>query len=1046
MRVFRDTVILRIGPSSLRRKAAQSLGDMDDPKAITPLIAALRQDRSESVRAEAAKALGGFFDAKAREAPVAAWEDGSQPVREAIPEAIVQSRDSAIDALIRALQDESIQDEVKQSLGRIGLPAIRPLMAKFLDDDESTRFNAAEALARVGSTAIEPLVEAMHDPNWQVRQASVIAFGFFRLGFRFESMGVLGTFRYPTLHHGGYPDYSGVAVESEDYSRAYKALVGVVSDPSPRVQQAVASSLGNMGDGVQVLKEMLETAHEPVRQAAANALMRIDRQFPLNTIVDGLRHRDAQVRLALLRAIQGELCRLNELSSARELPFELKGWFVYERSSRRFKVGESTTTIMAALIELSHDADGHAREAVLVALESLRATLERLRLKGPNNVWGVEGAGAAPIVLWLLEPVIRRLFKPPPSVAFEETEAEKAAVDVAREAAGVTASGSRYADFAFYEGGNERGARVPGGHCLCAQKQYQLEVAVRAKPTGIPSEGPKRSPVLEPQQQQDATIMVTAERVGDGFEIDEPVQTLTLPPVGDSSTNAVFHVRPLHESKQSDDLAKIRVRLYYGFNLLEVSLIRAEVVGDSPSHSRWGLKKPISFRQERLPCDYLDLHNILTRAMHVDITRQGEHYLFNFAFKNDAKQELVFTAPARLQSTELESELISIRKIWYDIAMSKTFSEQIEGDSDEFLANVRRLAKAGRRLWVALFRQDRHSALYRIGQWLEDHPLQQDGIVQISVDEDAASFVFPWALIYDREVPEKDCELPAPEGFWGMRYCIEQQLLTGSRGTDKPIHVEELKLAFMLWEEFRNAKEERQLMQRLVQQSAGKLEVSTPPIIDNKTCRNLLLNCDAQILYFYTHGYTRHREADIGAGPNLELFIQRYERLNQDDPRRATNRLLYESIKQEGYEPDRSWIELTRGKLYLDELYEKVDNLQSNPLVILNMCESAQITPSLLDSFFHFFLNRGARGVIGTECPMTLEFAHPFAALFLEDILAGEQVGIALLKARRHFMKLRNPLGLAYTLFGLATISFEPPRFHLMARETGEGREEVIVQ
>ncbi len=51
---------------------------------------------------------------------------------------------------------------------------------------------------------------------------------------------------------------------------------------------------------------------------------------------------------------------------------------------------------------------------------------------------------------------------------------------------------------------------------------------------------------------------------------------------------------------------------------------------------------------------------------------------------------------------------------------------------------------------------------------------------------------------------------------------------------------------------------------------------------------------------------------------------------------------------------------------------------------------------------------------------MTVEFAHPFAEDLLSQLLAGQSVGRALLHARRHFISLRNPLGLAYSLFGSA--------------------------
>jgi hypothetical protein len=591
----------------------------------------------------------------------------------------------------------------------------------------------------------------------------------------------------------------------------------------------------------------------------------------------------------------------------------------------------------------------------------------------------------------------------------------------------------RYADFAFYYEDRKRtGQKVPGKHTLRAEHWYQLEVAVRVKPTGIPPKQAKRRPIREPKQKQDVTIMVAAE--GDGFEISENVQTLTLPPLGDSTRNAWFRVRPLHKSPNINTLAQIKLRLYYEFNLLEVVVISAEVVGkfESPAKSLLGLEKPMFFRQETLEREYIDFDNIQPRAMHIHITKQKNHFLFNFAFKNNIDQKVVFPAPAHLTASDLESDLVSIRNIWHDIAMSKTFSKQIEGKKNEFLVNVRKLAIAGRRLWIKLFKRKKESSMYKIGMWLERHPLKHNAKIQVSIKEDAANFVFPWSLIYDRSRPRKKYELPDLDGFWGVRYCIEQHLPGRKKRTDEPVRLrKELKLEFMLWEQFRNADKQKDLMKRMVSASAGKLEVSSPPITDANACYDLLCDCGSHVLYFYSHGFTRHRRADIGVSPNLDLFLRKYDGLDKDSPLRETYRMLYESIKQGEFESDRSWIELSYGKLYLDELYDDVENLESGPFVILNMCESAQITPSLSDSFIHFFLDRGATSVLGTECPMTVEFAHPFAEKFLKAMLSGVPVGIALLNARRHFLKLKNPLGLAYSLFGSATVCFKPPRFQL---------------
>lgn len=592
----------------------------------------------------------------------------------------------------------------------------------------------------------------------------------------------------------------------------------------------------------------------------------------------------------------------------------------------------------------------------------------------------------------------------------------------------------RYADFTFiYAEGSKQGQEVLKGHTLQTGQEYQLEVAVRTKIKGIPFKGDKRAPIQEPGQEQNVTLMVTATTEHEDYiTIKDPTQTLILPPHGDSIENAIFHVTPLKESNSKDDLTQIRIRLYYEFNLIEVVMIYAEVVGgfDDPIRPRLGLEEPFWLEQERRELDYRDFDKIMPRDLHIDINKKGESFSFTFAFFKSPDQKMVLTATAYLPAPDLEDLLLNIRNIWYDIAMSNTFTSGLKGEKDDFIASVRMLARAGQTLWTKLFMLEKDTSIYRIGEWLKNHTVRQGGIVQISLHQNAASFVFPWALLYDRDISRKDYELPDLEGFWGLRYCIEQQLPNRNKGTDEPVKIaDRLKLGFMLWEAFRNADKEISFLENLKARSAGSLEV-TPPITDADDCIKLLSKCDAHILYFYTHGYTRHRRADIGGGLNLDLFIRRYESLDENSPLLETYRLLYESIKKKKFEPDSSWIELSNGKLYLEELYKIKDlHFQSHPFVILNMCESAQVTPSLSDSFIHFFLTSGASGVIGTECPMTVEFAHPFAEKFLGDFLAGGQAGSVLLNARRHFMELNNPLGLAYTLFGPATVRFEPPRF-----------------
>ena len=96
---------------------------------------------------------------------------------------------------------------------------------------------------------------------------------------------------------------------------------------------------------------------------------------------------------------------------------------------------------------------------------------------------------------------------------------------------------------------------------------------------------------------------------------------------------------------------------------------------------------------------------------------------------------------------------------------------------------------------------------------------------------------------------------------------------------------------------------------------------------------------------------------------------------------------------------------------------------QRRPIIFLNMCHSAALVPSMTRGLLRLFLDCDAAVVIGTESAMTSVFAHAFALELFKHLFGGSDVGTALWRARRHFLaeNLRNPLGLAYTLYGRAT-------------------------
>ena len=91
------------------------------------------------------------------------------------------------------------------------------------------------------------------------------------------------------------------------------------------------------------------------------------------------------------------------------------------------------------------------------------------------------------------------------------------------------------------------------------------------------------------------------------------------------------------------------------------------------------------------------------------------------------------------------------------------------------------------------------------------------------------------------------------------------------------------------------------------------------------------------------------------------------------------------------------------------------DVLESHPLVFINACESGELTPNFYDGFVPYFLAKGARGVIGTECKTPGLFASEWAKAFFDELFAGKALGQVVLELRKRFLaEHNNPLGLLY--------------------------------
>jgi hypothetical protein len=411
--------------------------------------------------------------------------------------------------------------------------------------------------------------------------------------------------------------------------------------------------------------------------------------------------------------------------------------------------------------------------------------------------------------------------------------------------------------------------------------------------------------------------------------------------------------------------------------------------------------------------------------MHIQVSPVAGGFHLAFLLEREDRPDVLLPATARISEGDLESSLCEIRKSLFGITVWDAFGRStVCADECQFNKGLCNLARLGRDLWTKIFEVERESSLFQIGEWLRNHPLPRRSLIQVSTDPGAYAFVLPWNLLYDHDLPDDPDTAPDVNGFWGIRYQVEQRAAIPDTTNDRPCSAANIDIGFLTWP-FEEVSSQRTFLEGMVSLSRGR--IGELHLIDSAQTALAYLSAGGDgIICFFAHGHTQFREASE-VGFSEADFVRLYETLPESSDLRSAWKYAYEQIRQRQYESDRSWIQLRSGRIYLPQLYQKHDlKLDKRPIVLLNMCESAQLTPSLRESFIHFFLDRGAIAVIGTECSMRPLFAHHFAKELLERLLTGSSLGEAMLDVRLHFLHQRNPLGFAYTLFGSPLARFDP--------------------
>lgn len=185
---FELFVLLDDDDPFLLMRVVKGLGSIGEP-AVEPLIQALKSGPYINVKAGAALALGLIGDARAVEPLVQAIENDNELIGESVILALGEMGEPAVEPLLQILKgkdpstlqvlqgkDPSTRYRAMEALGRIGdARAVEPLIQAVID--EKGFEHAVQALGRIGEPAVEPLIKALNDEDYIVRNGAAHALG-----------------------------------------------------------------------------------------------------------------------------------------------------------------------------------------------------------------------------------------------------------------------------------------------------------------------------------------------------------------------------------------------------------------------------------------------------------------------------------------------------------------------------------------------------------------------------------------------------------------------------------------------------------------------------------------------------------------------------------------------------------------------------------------------------------------------------------------------------------------------------------------------------
>jgi chaperonin GroEL len=475
--------------------------------------------------------------------------------------------------------------------------------------------------------------------------------------------------------------------------------------------------------------------------------------------------------------------------------------------------------------------------------------------------------------------------------------------------------------------------------------------------------------------------------------------------------------------------AQLRIAIYFRKNLVQSLLLKARISNETQSQTR--VKSYRARIDYSLTSNLSDIGALPVRTLNIltNDNGDGDHRI---VFNGDQKNPVEFNINDHQIGEAIEAARITLKntgieeyggKLGTKVQYRNLYDENNGKPRGKFIADLQEMAPLGFLLWATLFQKQPESR-EEIRSCLATSKTQPS-VIQVSRVEDTY-FMFPWAMIYDInletgvtpdlcrcleswgtgnalldrcpfEQSHSKGNILCPFGFWGFKHIIELPpsmpkgrglplAISKRRGVDKAEVVMgiSLELDSKLTAKHTKNLNDLSAFQLLAKDSLFEL-------------KKALAEDQIEFVYLYCHGRRKPLAGSKTGTPLLAVG------------------------KDQGITPP----DLVA---WQDQSWSKDHWKQTSPLVFINGCHTAELTPELLVNFVDAFIGVYASGVIGTEILLLQSAASEAAEQILARLNRRSQdggygsVGQAVREMRLHFLNKGSLLGLAYTPYCCADL------------------------